>query len=699
MGGGFKTRKIPRDLMLNPPLKKRRWWLWLPFVLVIVVGAMIAIEARAETLDAGTGELLFQNGDGGYDAALLLNSSYKTRVNGIVARTTLSQRFANTSLNWREAVYVFPLPETAAIHLMQMRIGDRLINAVIQEKEAARETYEAAKREGKAAALTEQQRPNLFTQSVANIPPGETIEITVGFVQVVDYRDQRFSLRLPLTLTPRYIPGRAVEEETQHTIGKTGWASPTDQVPNAPFITPFMTQKPAPNSHQVSIEVELNPGLDLESIESAYHKIVTRTEQGIHVASTADESILMDRDFVIEWRPTRDARPRAAFFGEHVDGSDYGLLLLMPPTVDEVVPLPRDLVFVIDTSGSMKGTSMRQARSALAEALDRVRPEDQFNIIAFDSDYHALFDRSRLATYSNLEQGRRFVQYLDAGGGTEMLAPLEAALSQPDDGSFLRQIIFITDGAVGNEEALFRIIHERIGQSRLFTVGIGSAPNSFFMRKAAQFGRGTFIHIGATSEVQTRIASLVDRIDKPVSRAVGVDWAGSNSVEVFPKRLPALYATEPLVMFVRGDVLQGSATVEGRSKHLTWRESVPVNINTHTSGIGTLWARAKIESLLDDKVMGADETEVRNRVTDLGLVHKLVTPYTSFVAVEELILRNDVDPLKPQPVANQVAKGQQVAAVMMPQTGTHSVFSFVLGVAALLLAGWVHRVCTRISQA
>lgn len=692
MGGGFKRRKIPRELMLDPPPRKSRWWLWLILASGFIVTGLFAANVMAYP-DAGTGELWFRSTDGNFDAALHLATRYETVVTGVVANTTLTQSFENPSQEWREAVYVFPLPETAAIHAMRIRIADRLIAAEIQERGQATKTYADARAAGKAAALTEQERPNLFTQSVANIPPGETVEVTITFIQVVDYADGRFTLRLPLTLTPRYIPGLPDSKLARSGAG-SGWAMPTADVADADRITPFMTTRPGRGSHEATIAITLNPGLALVAVVSPHHGITTREQDGVHRVSLRDGAVPMDRDFLLEWRPTANARPRAAFFGEHIDGNDYGLLLLMPPTVREVVSLPRELVFIIDTSGSMKGESIRQARRALRDALGHLRHTDRFNIVAFASDYTTLFAEPGQVDTFTLEMGRRFVDRLNAGGGTEMRAPLEAVLRRPAADGFLKQIVFITDGAVGNEVALFRTISDMLGQTRLFTIGIGSAPNSFFMRKAAQFGRGSFVHIGAIDEVHEKIATLIEKIDRPVSQEIEVTWPSSTAVESFPDRLPALYAGEPVVVLVRGRVLFGDGVVAGKSRYLAWRESVPVTVDERGSGIATLWARAKVESLLDEKTLGADAGEVRQAVLELGLTHHLVTPYTSLVAVERYVSRLSGDPLAREAVPNQVARGQKVATMMMPSTSTHSTLAFVLGVSALFLAaciGWAGR--------
>lgn len=675
--------KIQLRLMLAFSPWQVRWKRWKLLACVLASYSFFCAYSAAASPQPGAGEFLFhQSNSGEQSPGLLLDTDYRTHVAGMVADTTLTQVFRNTTGDWQEGTYVFPLPETAAAYAMELRLGDRVIRSRIHERMDAKRIYKAARDAGKVAGLTEQSRPNLFTQSVANIPPGTEIQVTIRFIQTIDYIDGRFELRLPMTLTPRYIPGTHVDAP----VMRTGWSPPTSQVPDAPAITPFMVPGEQVD-HKASIEITLEPGLPLASIDSRYHKVTKREEGNLHMVKLADRRVAMNRDFVLDWRPTPASAPRAAFFGQHKNGYDYGLLMVMPPTVKAQASLPREFIFVVDTSGSMKGTSIRQARLALEDALSWLEAGDRFNIIAFNSDYSALFDEPRYASQANLAAANDFIIDLEADGGTEMAGALQAALSAPPQESWLRQVIFITDGAVGNETALFRLIHQHLGKTRLFTVGIGSAPNSFFMRKAAQFGRGTFVHIGATSEVRERIGALLARIGQPAARAIKIDWGGSSQVDYYPRRLPALYGSEPLVVLARSRYLQGGASVSGQRRDDAWQQQVAMNIDDTAGGIDMLWARAGIAALLDDKVMGADPSDIRKKVTRLGLEHRLVTPYTSFVAVEQSVSRMPGQSgLAHQAVANQVASGQQVAAVMLPGTATRSALSMLVGSTLLLLA-------------
>jgi Ca-activated chloride channel family protein len=279
---GFKTRKIPRDLLLDPPPRRRRWWLLPAILLAGLALLLVTIDVRADAFsEAESGQLLIKDVSG-WQQAVHLETSVNIMVTGIVARTTMRQSFRNDSESWQDAVYVFPLPDSAAIFDMEMHIGERIIRSRIREREQARKIYREAEAEGRKAALTEQQRPNLFTQSIANIQPGEAIEVILVYIETVRYDNGRFSLRLPLTLTPRYIPGHAAAEY----LGATspGWAPPTDQVPDAPEITPHM-HPPATETaiiNPVSINITLDTGLVIADISSPYHEIDVTRQTGIH---------------------------------------------------------------------------------------------------------------------------------------------------------------------------------------------------------------------------------------------------------------------------------------------------------------------------------------------------------------------------------------------------------------------------------
>nr|WP_255775513.1 marine proteobacterial sortase target protein [Microbulbifer sediminum] len=708
--------------------RRGRWLLLLVTALAVVVGAAGSranvpgdtVTREVSLAQAGSGDLLFRTGgQGSYQPAVHLNSRAVLRVRGLLAEVELEQAFENTTGSWQEAVYVFPLPAQAAVNRLEIRLGERRIVGKIRERQQARRIYREARAAGKRAALLEQQRPNLFTSQVANIAPGEKVHVTVRFLMPVGFDSGSFSLRLPTTLTPRYIPGRvdAADETVQALrLDGNGWALPTDQVPDAHKISPFMqpaAELTASGSHRIAIEVDLEGGLPLADIHSPYHDIdFKQAGGGTYAVSLRGGDAVMDRDFVLRWRPRQSALPQAALFTGVVaddavtsggDSRDEGhagragtylqLLLLPPDLPGKIRRLPREVIYVIDTSGSMGGSSIRQARDSLLLALSRLQPGDRFNIIEFNSVTRPVFPRPVDATTENLRLARVQVEALQARGGTEMAPALRKAFEQqlPGDETLVRQVVFITDGAVGNEAALFELVRQSLGDTRLFTVGIGSAPNRHFMRKAAQIGRGASITIGDIGEVSARMQSLFAKLEHPLVTDLQVTWPKGLHVDAYPKKIPDLYRGEPLrlVARVRGPELHGKLMVSGRLAGRQFRRELALTPGREEGGLGSLWARSRIEALRDrQRTVGegsAAGEKLRDNILQLALAFQLVSPYTSFVAVEQAPVRPKVAGLANSPVPNAVARGQVLQRQSYPATATgiHAQLLVALGLLGL----------------
>lgn len=698
MWGHAQTpRRLPSER--RRPVKRHIWLQFFLFLTLalILVGAVsgwqpvfAADDINPDTV--GAGQLLLETGEGGYRSALSLDSHAEFRISGLIAEVSVSQSFRNDSQDWREALYVFPLPESAAVRSMQIRIGERVIEGEIHERAEAKRIYQAAKSRGKKAGLVEQERPNMFTTSVANIAPDETVIVELQYVQTVAYHAGEFSLRFPMTITPRYIPGDPLTEENtdvSYAVAGDGWAHATDQVPDAGRITPYQHPVPAGKNNPVNpitITADIDAGLPLVSLDSPWHDIRSSRQDDHYRIELARGPVSMSRDFELRWRPETGREPQAALFTETIDNRQYALLMLLPPAEAAAEKLlPREMVFVIDTSGSMGGVSIDQARQGLLLALDRLRPGDRFNVIEFNSVPDALFTQSRPVSPEQIRQAKRFVAGLQARGGTEMRAALERALNAESESGYLRQVIFMTDGAVGNEAALFKLIRERLGTSRLFTIGIGSAPNSYFMRKAARFGRGTFTYIGAASEVGQRMNELFSKLDAPVAGDLEVAWPGDMNSEAYPAKIPDLYQGEPLMVAARLDDFSGEVHISGRSADKAWRRELTLESRKQSPGIASVWARAKIESLLDEKTAGRPENEVRQDVLEVALTHHLVSPYTSFVAVDKTPSRPLDEALDKSSVANARPDGQSDQAYAWPATATNSRWNLFMGGLLLLL--------------
>ncbi|MDH3350006.1 MAG: marine proteobacterial sortase target protein [Gammaproteobacteria bacterium] len=657
---------------------------WIMLLLTILaVRPGFASTKTLSPADMQTGSLLMRM-SGGYVTAALLNTDVNIKVNGLVARVSVMQEFKNEGVEWVEGIYVFPLPDDAAVDRMRLYIGDRLIEGEIREKQQARKEYEQAKQAGKRTSLVEQRRANLFTTSIANVAPGETVIVEIEYLENIRYDDGTFSLRFPMTLTPRYIPGQALTDRQG-----SGWSADTSLVADASLITPPMVN--ASRGHKVSLQVSVNAGMPLEIIASRYHPVNVSENSGQYRVALASGRVPMDHDFELLWRPVSSSAPRAMAFAETINGEPHYLLMVMPPDGDAstAASMPREMIFVIDTSGSMHGVSMQQAKQALQRALDGLHPGDRFNVIEFNSHANALFEDSVAVEPGSVGMAQNFVGRLRANGGTEMQSALRRALRTPPTEAFLRQVIFITDGAVGNEEGLFELITKQLDGARMFTVGIGSAPNSWFMRKAAESGRGTFTTISALHEVAEKMDRLFRKLEHPQVTNINLLWPGGTLVDSYPSVVPDLYLGEPISVKAKASgAFRPGATIriEGDSVAGAWGHDVALDVDAQSPGVAALWARARIAELLDAERRGADSEVTRQAVVATALAHHLVSKHTSLVAVDKTPVRPAGDPLASEQVPNLMPYGQSGSAIFgFPATATNAP-GLRLGGALTLLA-------------
>jgi len=608
------------------------------------LGLLLAM-ASANASDDPEG-LVFER-DGQWVASLAMDTTVHMQVHGLLAEVTVRQTYRNDTAGWREGRYLLPLPENAAVGGLTLRIGERLVEGEVREKQEAKAIYEAAAASGQRASLVSQNRPNLFQTAVANIGPGEEVEIEVRYWQPVDYRDGEFSLGLPLTLTPRYNPA----PDPEASLAMQAMAAQPEALPVALAADGRGLALPP----TVALSAEIVAGIELERVESPTHAVTVWAEGGVHRVLLAELVEASDRDFELRWAPVPSKAPRSALFTDRVGGEDYALLMIVPPTLP-VASLPRELILVIDNSGSMSGASMAQAIEAADRALARLKPGDRFNVIRFDDDFDLLFPEPVPAQPGNVARARAFVRSLRAEGGTEMLPPLRAAFAGRAPEGYLRQVVLATDAAIGNEDALLQLVEGARADARLFPVGIGSAPNGHFLRKAAEAGRGTHIVVRDVEEVAEKMDALLARLDRPAMRDVAVDWPGV--AEAYPARIPDLYHGEALQVVARLDALRGVATVRGLAPQ-PWVRRLLLDGGkaTPAPGIGRVWARARIDSLEDDIRRGGDIERLRPAVVDVALRHGLVSTYTSLVAVDRTPARPRDAGLGSTQVANATPAG------------------------------------------
>ena len=682
-------------VMQTPPFatatahRHRSGWLRACLLLILLAGAQSAAEAADRTPAGGdrvaldevrSGTLLARTGgDGGGHVPLpAVDSRVRVRVTGPLARTVIRQRFTNPTADWVEAVYAFPLPEDAAVDTLRLRIGERVIEGEIREREQARRTYEMARDAGQRTALVEQQRPNLFTTSVANIPPGAEISVEIAYQHVLEWRDQQFSLRVPLAITPRY--GRSEDDTVSGPLAtaeaaRDGW-----------MLLPGEVGNTARNdaTSPVDLEVALDPGFAPADVHSRHHAIAREPMgDGSGTRVRLAPGATADRDFVLSWAPATDTAPQAAFFTEALDGGQYGLFMLMPPSAASAGPPPaRELIFVLDVSGSMAGVPIRAAKAALDRALSRLRPRDRFNIVAFNHVATRFHDGALSASPQSIARARRWVERLSADGGTELLGGLRAALTtKSGEIERLRQIVFITDGAIADHEPLFRAMTRELGDDRLFTVGIGHAPNTHLMTEMAHFGRGTSTMIASPGEVAERMDALFRQLETPAV----TDLALSLPVkaEVLPERLPDLYAGEPLMVLMRLEGTPHRIAIEGKRNQGVWRRDLSLPPPAAHSGIAKAWARERLRQWQRDEARGADPETVRTESLTLALTHGLVSRFTSLVAVDRTPARVREAMLERHDIGRELPHGMTGTEVRMAQTATPA--QLLMLVAGLLL--------------
>ena len=677
-------------------LPPARCWL---FSLLIVASTAFAGEPPATDLGAAvqpheveSGSLLLEaGGTQTLHPAPTVDTKVQMRITGMVARVSVQQTFTNPSSQWVNGLYVFPLPENAAVDHMWLTMGERRIEGQIKQRQEARKIFNKAKAAGKKASLIDQERPNIFTNRVANIGPSEIISVTIEYQQTLSYEKGRFSVRFPMTVGIRYIPGTAVLSE----FDGGGWAYNTDQVPDASTITPPVTNVGEGYDNPVDLSVELHVGFPVTQIASPYHDVRIEDLGRHSYRIELEKAVRADRDFVLFWRPKPELAPRAALFTEDKHGETYGVMMLIPPETEwaRQSVLPKELIYVVDTSGSMSGTSIKQAKQALLYGLDRLSERDSFNVVQFNSYTHALSPRAMPVTPENLARARRYVQALQANGGTEMAGALNTVLDGSEAPNHVRQVIFLTDGSVGNEAQLFEIINERLGDSRLFTVGIGSAPNSYFMREAASIGRGTFTYIGNVTEVGEEMDALFDKLQYPVLANVGLDWSSGGDSNYWPNPIRDLYIHEPLIVSFKLERPEASVTLSGLMAGKAWRKGLPIDGSGTGKGLDVLWARNKIASLSQQVSRGVPRDEIKTAITELGLKHHIVTRHTSLVAVEVSPSRPPEANAKDASIPLKKPQGWEMRTPpgRLPQTATPMLLYLLLGAMLSLLALVVRR--------
>ena len=611
-------------------------------LLVIFLNLTAFGQGRSEVSSAGTptateGTLRAVNEQGEVILELpLKHTAVYTDISGFLAQVEVKQYFQNPLTEPIEAIYVFPLPENSAVNEMIMVVGTRNIYGEIHKRKEARQIYETARAAGQRTALLEQERPNIFTQSVANIQPGEEIIITIRYVQALKYDLGVYSYVFPMVVGPRFIPGTPSGKEG------TGWSPDTTTVPDASRITPPVLKPDVRSGHDISLTVRLNAGLPIVGLNSLSHDVEIINEgAGIRTVSIKEQDSIPNKDFILEYCPAGQT-PRAAYLTHYSQAGGY-LMLMMQPSLAEVSTNieKKEIFFVVDCSGSMSGYPIQKVKEAMFHCIQGLTSYDTFQIILYSSTARTFSNTPIPATEVHKQEALDYINALSGSGGTMIMEAVNPCLDYPRTPDRKRIIFFMTDGLVGNDDQVLAAIKDRIGDARIFSFGIGSSPNRALLEGMAELGRGTAQFIRQDQDALPIIKDMLARVFSPYLTDVEINWGNLSVTDVYPNPYPDLFSSQPLILFARYN-RAGSSTVTIKGKingNEAYEERMNISLperNTNNFSLAFVWAREKIKYLMFEQLAGR-MPQIEEQVTDLALAYNLMSQYTSFVAVDEVL--------------------------------------------------------------
>ena len=572
----------------------------------------------------------------------LKQTNVKVEISGFLSRVVVAQEFENPFKEKIEAVYTFPLPQNAAVDDMTMIVGDRTVRGKILRREEAQAVYDAAKEGGQVASLLDQERPNIFTQSVANIMPGEGVKITISYVETLKYEDGAYEFVFPMVVGPRYNPGAATGSPAR---GK-GFSNDTDLVPDASRITPKSVPEGMRVGHDISLDITLDAGVAIDSIASKSHAIeMERSSAAGARVRLKNSSVIPNKDFILKYDVAGKNISDALLTHRSEKGGFFTFILQPPERVTTEDVTPKELVFVLDTSGSMSGFPIEKAKETMKLALDNLYPADTFNLITFSGDTQILFPTPMPATRENMQKAQAFLATRSGSGGTEMMEAIKAALDPSDSQNHLRIVCFMTDGHVGNDMAIIDEVQKH-ANARVFAFGIGASVNRFLLDKIAEHGRGDVEYVGLNDDGSIAARRFHERVRNPLLTDISIEWNGLPVTDVYPQRIPDLFSSKPVVLTGRfTGAGSGTIRLKGKMSGRDFVREIAIALPEATAQhdvLAPLWARARIDNLMDQDLNGAQEgsmkPELQEAITNLGLEYRLLTQFTSFVAVEEMIV-------------------------------------------------------------
>jgi len=613
-----------------------------------VITRSISDHGKRDQETPGTGAMTAKAPDEQREIPLpLKHTDVKAAISGYIATVEVTQHFQNPYNSKIEAVYVFPLPHNAAVNEFLMTIGERRIRGIIRERQEAERIYYRARSQGYVASLLTEERPNIFTQSVANIEPGKEIDVNIKYFHTLDYVDGWYEFVFPMVVGPRFNPSK----------GASG-VSPEDELGAAPKSKSngvgavarghhglskekieVQYLRPGERSgHDISLTVDVNAGVAVEESVCRTHNISkkTVTSERFLVALNPNDRI-PNKDFVLRYRVAGE-RIKSSLLTYRDERGGYFTLMLYPPR--ELRDLGRqalELVFVLDCSGSMSGRPLAQAKAAIERALHRLQPLDTFQLIRFSTDASALGAKPLLATPENIRRGLEYLQSLNSEGGTMMIEGIKAALDFPHDPQRLRFVCFLTDGYIGNETEILGEVHKRLGASRIFSFGAGSSVNRYLLDHMARLGRGAVAYLGLNDDGATVMDDFFERISHPVLTEVRMDWGGMKVSEVFPSQTPDVFVGRPVILTGRfngsGDTtIRIAGHAAGRPVELAIPAKLDDSHPTHR-GLPSVWARMKIADL-GDQATYENHEELPGTIKQVALDYGLMSAFTAFVAVD-----------------------------------------------------------------
>ncbi|MCZ2151749.1 MAG: VIT and VWA domain-containing protein [Bryobacterales bacterium] len=629
----------------------------------------------------------------------LKRTDVKAEISGFVSRVTVTQNFENPLNEKIEAIYTFPLPQNSAVDGMTMFVGDRTIKGRIKPREEARAIYDAARNSGRTASLLEQERPNIFTQSVANIRPGEKVKIVISYVETLKYEAGTYEFVFPMVVGPRYIPGRQA-------IGRQGggWSPDTNRVPDASRITPPVTPPGTRAGHDITVEVALDAGVPIDGLKCTSHEVAAERPDARHaVVRLKNLAVIPNKDFILKYDVAGRKVEDAVLTHRDSRGGFFSLILQPPERVTASEITPRELVFVVDTSGSQMGFPLEKSKEVMRMALQNMDPRDTFNVITFAGDTNILFPQPVAASAENVERARQFLEGRRGGGGTEMMKAIRAALEPTRSQDHLRVAAFLTDGYVGNDMEIIGEI-KKYTNARVFSFGIGNSVNRFLLDKMAEFGRGEVEYVTLEADGPAAAKRFFERMRNPLLTDIRVDWGGLQVEDVYPKRIPDLFAAKPLVIHGRYNAAgKGTVRIYGKSAGRDFVRNIQVDLPSNEprhDTLASLWARTKIDDLMGQDFRGIQNGSLpdspRNQITKLGLDYRLMTQFTAFVAVEEKTVNEGGQPRRievpvemPDGVSYEGVFGdREQAGVMMPRAARMPVGNRSAGVIGGVIGGY-----------